>query len=532
MTLHAWLASSVVRHFPRTPVPAAQPLVLDAALNERFSFQVALRLQAKERTQVRVLADGPEGWGLRVRRVGYVPVRHHNLPIDADTAALDEIPGYVPDPLFDEDEMLLPEGETHAFWVTVQPEDARAGEHGLQIRVEPEGGNPIELEATVRLHPITLDSRADFHITHWFYVDALIDWYRTNLFDDRFWEILPAYVRNVVEHGQDTLYVPVFTPPLDGVKRPSQLLHVTRTATDAYSFDWDDVQRYVDVAKESGITRFEWTHFFTQWGARNAIRIYEGQGADEHLLWEPETTATSHTYRAFLSQFLPELRRFLEHEGMLDSSFFHVSDEPHVEHLDQYREDREMLHELAPWMKVMDALSDIEFGRQGLTDMPIPSIHTALDFVHEEIPSWCYYCCGPRGPFLNRLMDTPLAKIAMHGFLFYRWPLKGFLHWGYNYWYASQSRTLIDPYTVQDGLAWSRGWAYGDPFVVYPGPSGPVDSIRWEVFGESLQDYRLLQTLGVSREDPMLAQIRSFADFPKTADWRRGVRAQLFGRLG
>jgi len=101
----------------------------------------------------------------------------------------------------------------------------------------------------------------------------------------------------------------------------------------------------------------------------------------------------------------------------------------------------------------------------------------------------------------------------MHGFLFYRWPFRGFLHWGYNYWYESQTRHLIDPYTVQDGKAWERGWAYGDPFMVYPGPDGPVDSLRWEVFGESLQDYRLLQTLGIARDHAIFEPLR-FSDCP------------------
>jgi hypothetical protein len=396
----------------------------------------------------------------------------------------------------------------------------------------PEDGNTVDRRVAVRLYDLVLAPRRDFRVTHWFYVDALIDWYRTDLFDARFWRILPAYIRDVVAHGQDTLYVPVFTPPLDGVKRPSQLLHVTRDREGAYRFNWRDVKRYVDLAKAAGITHFEWCHFFTQWGAKHAIRIYEGQGRDGRLLWDPETPATDAVYRRFLAQFLPELRRFLEQEALLDSSFFHVSDEPHAEHLSQYREDRALLRELAPWMTVMDALSDLDFAREGLTDMPIPSIRTAQAFVDEGIPSWCYYCCGPRGPYLNRLLDTPLPKIAMHGFLFYRWPFRGFLHWGYNYWYESQTRSLIDPYTVQDGLAWQRGWAYGDPFEVYPGPKGPIDSVRWEIFGESLQDYQFLQTLDVSRDDPLFEPLRSFADFPKTAAWRVEARKHLFATLG
>ncbi len=53
--------------------------------------------------------------------------------------------------------------------------------------------------------------------------------------------------------------------------------------------------------------------------------------------------------------------------------------------------------------------------------------------------------------------------------------------------------------------------------MVYPGENGPLDSIRWEVFSESLQDYALLQTLGISRES--LSEIRNFEDFPKSAEW-------------
>ncbi len=264
---------------------------------------------------------------------------------------------------------------------------------------------------------------------------------------------------------------------------------------------------------------------------RHAIRVYDGQGHSESLLWPAETEATSDTYRKFLAQFLPELKKFCEEEKILKKSFFHVSDEPHgAEARANYIKARTMLKELAPWMKVMDAISEIEYGRDALTDTPIPSISTAVQFHDEGIKSWCYFCCYPRGRFLNRLLDTPLAKIRMSGWLFYRWAFGGFLHWGYNYWAKCQTRELIDPFTVQDGLRWPS-WAYGDTFVVYPGPDGPIDSLRWEAFADSLQDYALLQTLGVDNNDKMLAALKSFEDFPKTENWRLNARKKLFAAL-
>ena len=535
MKINAVLSPSTMRVYPNAQPPAKKLASIDAALNERFSFQIALR--STEAVWVQVELDGPEGWSLRTRRVGLVPVAHLNTPVimdPLDCEGLGHIPGYNPDPLFDETKTLLPQEETNAFWFTVIPgPKAKAGKHALAVTVKPMDGegNPagkaIVRKLAVNLHDIVIKPRRDFNVTHWFYNDALIDWYKTNLFDKTYWEIIPNYLRDIAEHGQDTVYVPVFTPPLDGVKRPSQLLRVTRKGKDKYAFDWRDVRRYVRIAKECGITHFEWTHLFTQWGAKYAIRIYEGQGADEKLLWPADTPATSDTYRAFLSQFLPSLKRFLDKEKILDVSFFHVSDEPHGDMIDDYRADRALLKELAPWMKTLDSPSNIDFAKAGLVDMPVPEISVALEFLKNGLESWCYYCCVPRGKYLNHLMDTPLAKIAMHGFLFYRWPLKGFLHWGLNYWCISQTRTLIDPYRVSDAMKWPD-WPYGDPFLIYPGEKGPVDSIRWEVFADAMQDYALLQTLGIERDSKLLSKINSFQDFPKDASWRIKAKKALY----
>jgi len=64
--------------------------------------------------------------------------------------------------------------------------------------------------------------------------------------------------------------------------------------------------------------------------------------------------------------------------------------------------------------------------------------------------------------------------------------------------------------------------------VVYPGAQGPIDSLRWEVFAESLQDYQVLQTFGLPREHSLLAPLRDLNDFPKQEGWRLRTRRALF----
>jgi len=528
VAIETFVSTALVRHFHKSRPGTSRKLKLTVARGERVSFQAGASTEL-DPVHLAASAVSADDWPVRVRRVGWVPLPHQDTETPPDeTDGFTHIPGWAPDPLFDECEVLAGPWETRAFWFTVcVPADAKPGLHEVTVKLKVDQ-RVKQLTVTLNVSELVLKPREGFPVTHWFYADALCDWYRVEPWSKAFWPLCERYLGNCAEHGLDTILTPLFTPPTDGVKRPTQLLRVAREG-EQYRFDWRDVRKWVQVATRAGIRNFEWNHLFTQWGVRNAIRIYEGQGFDERLLLAPETAATSETYRGFLSQFLPKFRRFLETEGLLERSFFHVSDEPHgPEHLANYKAARQVLRELAPWMKTMDALSEITYGRDKVTDMPIPSIAVTRQYWQEGIPSWTYFCCGPRGRYMNRLINTPLPKIRAAGWLFYRFQRLGFLHWGYNYWYRSQTRDLIDPFTVTDGGAWP-GWAYGDPFVVYPGPDGPIDSLRWEVWAESLQDFALLQSAGVDPDSALLAKLKDFDDFPKTERWVLDTRAKVLG---
>ena len=519
------LADTLHRIFPHSRIKPNGTLRLDAARGERISFQVAIHNPTEKAQTVMLTLAAPAGIVTRVRRVGYIPLPHGNTdtpPGESDGPG--HFPGYAPDPLYDDASLTLGPCETGAFWCNATvATSARAKTYAILTTLSRDGKPVGELKASLVVHDIVLKPRRNFPVVQWFYADALCDFYGCDAFDEAFWKIVTPYMKNLAEHFEDCIYVPIFTPPTDGVKRPTQLLKVSKFGK-RYSFDWSAVKRWTDLAQSVGLNYFEWTHLFTQWGVKHAIRIYDNAG---ELLWDPETGATSPTYRNFLSQFLPEFKAFLEREKLLGRSFFHVSDEPHKDHLENYRKARALLKEFAPWMKSMDALSEIDFAHE--TDLPIPVTISAPQFAARKIDAGIYYCCAPRGKYLNRLMDTPLAKIRMNGWLFYRFQPKLFLHWGYNYWHRSQTRELLDVFNESAGGKWP-GWPYGDTFCVYPGPDGPIDSIRWEVFAESLQDYALLQTLGVDPNGKLLRKCKDYAEFPKDAKWITQARRKLLKR--
>jgi len=524
-----WVESSLQRVFPTSPASDKKDLQLLSARNATLSFQVAVRNEASKKwLHVKCEVDGAKDLGIQIRRVGYVPMPHRNTDIDLKVAdGGDRLPGLVPDPLFPESTTTVGPYENQSFWITVKvPASIAPGVRDLHIRLIAEEGKEKRqtelgtMSAHVDVRPFVIRARHDFPVTHWWSADGIYDAYKTQPFSETWWKYTERYVMDMTAHGSNVIAVPVFQTRREVVPRPAQLLKVTEISPGKYSFDFSDVRRFIEMGKHAGMEYFEFPHMWLYWGVREPIHVYQCVGDEYKLLWPTKTDPTTGVYRGFLEQYLPALRKFLDEEHLdPDHTFFHVSDEPGSgEELENYKRARALLRELAPWMKTMDALSDVEYGKQHITDIPVPILQSAQKYIDAGIPHWVYYCTGPRGDYLNRFYDTPLATIRMSGWLFYHLGAGGFLHWGYNYWYKMDTQQLEDTFMEGAGGAWP-GIAYGDPFVVYPGPDGPIDSIRWEVFAESLQDYAMLQTAGIKPNSALLADLKSYKDFPREQAW-------------
>jgi hypothetical protein len=519
-----WLETSMKRIFPTTP-PGEASLHLLAARNSRIAFQACLQNRSTTAINVDCKILGADDLKPLVRLVGFAPVWHHAA--GTKTNELDgvgQIPGLVPDPLWPMQRANAGLNESRSFWITLNiPADAKPGPREFNVELTIVGGKSVSLPVQIDISELIVQPRKDFPVIHWWRGEATWDYYKTGMFEDqRWWDITKAQLEDMLAHGSDVAFIPVFFERRETFKRPCQLLIVNEPSPGKYEFDFSNVKRMLDLAKQIGFKQFEWQHFWIYWGVEHPMRIYKKEGDKYVMLWSPEISGFSDTYINFLKQFLPPFHDFLVKEGVLDSSYFHLSDEPGGgDHLVRYRKAREILHELAPWMKgkVMDALSHIEYGREGITDIPIPIVSSAQAYINEKIPHWVYYCCSPTGDWLNRFMDTPLPKIRMSGLLFYRLGAKGFLHWGYNYWHKMESEEIGDPFTDASNASWP-GIPFGDPFMIYPGRDGkPMDCIRWEVFAEALQDYAILQSAGIKPDDALLSDVKTYAKFPKSEEW-------------
>mgnify|MGYP003310184286 CR=1 FL=1 len=118
----------------------------------------------------------------------------------------------------------------------------------------------------------------------------------------------------------------------------------------------------------------------------------------------------------------------------------------------------------------------------------------------------------------------PSYRVRVIGFLMYKYGIKGFLHWGLNFYNTIRSVYPIDPYltTSSDGA-----FPSGDPFVVYPGKDCVYPSIRGEVMYEAVQDmdicFALEALVGkaavVELIDRMAGKPLRFDEYPKNGEF-------------
>lgn len=506
--------------------------------NEVYAFQVAYYWYEGMKKNIQVSVNSKLAPWITIRSVSLIASQ---MPCyaDHDDNILRTTPGLYPDllePLKDSEIVLLPK-QWRSLWITIDPKGAvDAGVYPIEILLSDNEGEVLG-SAVFRIELIKADlPKQKLVHTEWFHTDCLATYYGVDIFSEEHWKRIEQFINTAVKHGMNMILTPLFTPPLDtevGGERPTVQLIEVKKEQDTYIFNFDKLKRWVDICLSNGVEFFEFSHLFTQWGAQYAPKIMGFEKGIYKRLFGWETNASGEDYKAFLAAFLPELIVFIKQNKLEGRSYFHVSDEPGIESLEDYIKASEILDEFIKGYPVIDALSDYSFYETGAVKNPIPSTDHIDAFLEHEVPNlWTYYCCMQYKGVSNRFFNMPSARNRVLGMQLYKFNIKGLLHWGYNFWHSQFSRFPIDPFKVTDA---AYGFPSGDAFVVYPGKEGPLESLRLEVLYEALQDLRALELLEecTGREavlkliEENLEQPLTFTSYPRKTDWILNKREQI-----
>lgn len=339
--------------------------------------------------------------------------------------------------------------------------------------------------------------------TSWFHYDCIADLYNVEVFSNRYFEIIRSFLLEAAKTGMNMILLPAFTPPLDiSVGRERKTVQLVKVAVDngKYSFDFSLMERFILLCKECGFEHFEHNHLFTQWGAKHAPKIMATVDGEYKKLFGWETDAKGEEYTEFLKCYFCELKKFLFHVGIDKNILFHISDEPQDEHFPYYDNARKVVESELAEYKIGDALSHFKFYENNSVKLPIVDIasNEVDKFIENCEDFWVYYTGGPQigEGYSNRMISATSARNRVLGMQIYVSNAKGFLHWGYNYYYDVLSHGIFNPTYNPCGYGQLMGAGAGTTFVVYPDISGKaITSLRMKVFYEGLNDYRALKKL-------------------------------------
>ena len=503
--------------------------------NEKSSFQAAFCPGSDGAVTVEICGELAEYSKAYIVRE--VPVGNACFE-DADDLYLRKAPGMYPDYLVPvSGEIAVEAGKWYSIWVEIDPKGGFTGKDKLTVSISHSAEEPVCGKIEVEVIDAVLP-RQELIYTNWYHSDCICNYYGIEAFSEEYWRINRNFIKTAAEHGMNCILTPVFTPPLDtrvgGERRTVQLVKI-RHHGGKYYFDFRNLKKWIDMCRECGIEYFEISHFYTQWGAKHAPKIValDRKGREKKIFgWFTRTS--SKAYDDFLRQFAAAFISFTEKEGIKDKCLLHVSDEPNEKHLTVYSRRAAFIAEIFPGFKVYDALSDYEFYEKGAVKNPIPAEDHINAFAGNVPELWTYYCCGQGTHYVpNRFMSMPSLRNRVLGVLLYKYDIKGFLQWGYNFYNSQYSIRPIDPYKVTDA---GGGFPSGDSFVVYPAENGETyESLRLKVFYDGFQDLKALRLLeskigrGKVLEliDKDLFKPLTFMEYPHETEWLLEFRENI-----
>lgn len=477
-----WAVDPHVKVFRHTEPPAEPGKVtIRAARNEYEPGQIAFRsaTPAKEvRVELSPLRHAESdaaivGQGFTWNYVGFIPLKHNTR--GSERIRVCTAPCEVPDPLLEDRTIDVAAGATQPVWLTVRvPEDAEPGVYrGRAVVVAGEQRAAVPVELTVE--PFTLPEARHLLVTNWFHTERIARYHDLEPWSEPFWELLGRYAENMAAHRQNVVYV------------PWRLIRVSRLPDGKLEFDYRQFDRFVELFDRAGVAdRVEIAHVghFGPGGYSGKEIVLTEIAATDRQTGRQIRLAP----RQGLVPLLADLERRLARRGWLQRSMIHVADEPSLGNVASWREASALVHQAAPRLRRIDAIETVDFS--GHLEVWVPKLthfdrwRDAYEARRSDGEFWYYICCHPVGNYYpNRFMDYPTTRVRVLHWINFTEQLAGYLHWGLDSWREDAFGPPLERYGP------------GDTHAVYPGRRGPLNSIRWEIQRESIEDFEYLHLL-------------------------------------
>lgn len=528
----AWTVDPLIKVFREDGEDRAQYESTEVARGEHASVQMVVRSETPIFNLRAELSPFKHPSGQRIltprapRFVGYVPVDRPTQKPSKDQ--LRAPPADYPDPLWESAAVEVAAGQAQPVWLTIPiPTDALPGLYRGELTLTGVlNGKEQRLVKPVEIMVYSaVAGPARLWVTEWF----AMQWRHMRISpepeSEEYYALLRRYARNMADHRHNVALI-----------SPLRLAHFTIGAHGSLDIDFTRFDRWVEIFQEEGVIgRIEGGHIGGRKGGWESEFVVSIRQIQDNRVVTRQVDPASAEARSFYARFFPALVAHLKAKNWLGLYMQHLADEPIQANIGSYQAMAALARKYAPELRIIEACHTKDLV--GSIDIWVPQLnYLHNDFAHyqarqqagEEV--WFYTCVFPQGEYANRFLEQPLIKTRLLHWINYCYGVTGYLHWGYNQWTADSPFThTTRPHGGPPYLP------AGDPWIVYPGTNGPLDSIRFEAMRDGLADYALLEALG--EKDPAAARdlaqrlVLGFDRYNTDVTAFRAVRRELLERL-
>ncbi|NLW87998.1 MAG: DUF4091 domain-containing protein [Planctomycetes bacterium] len=364
--------------------------------------------------------------------------------------------GWYPDPILThvrQFEIAL--GDFQTIWYSVSAAtDTPAGEYKGSLTISPANAPPHKVDVSVTVRPFSLPARPSLNTAV-----GLIQGAKTLYAFEN-----PSHQRRVeLEDAIDRFHARYRTNPPD-IYRP-----------------WPPYPTEFARWKELGATSFNLAYLWDR-------RFDPATG-------EPEQKLQEEIARAY---------KQMKESGVEAAPYFYLYDEVDKSLWPQVKQVAAWVKKNYPDVPTLTTLLDKSYGLASGLD----SIDAFCPIMHEYnlararqarakgVKVWWYVCAGPFKPYPNVFIEYPLIDTRLLlGFMSFAYEVDGFLYYKMSSPINNNKCISGGPYTDWNPASYQSSTGHkwnGDGHLWYPGPDGPVTSIRMENWRDGLEDYEYL----------------------------------------
>ena len=484
-----WFEYADQKVYKETPLPKTkgkQKVEIAGAQNEWESFQFVIHPKSDLKDCYIRFKDliSKNGNCIEKEQLSYYPVGYVNIK---QTSAANGVIGLNPDYLIKNNYFNLNAHKNNPIWIDLYiPKDAKTGNYYGNILLRKGNKTLAKIPLCVKVWDFQLPDKSHLHIKSHFDFNLIKKYDNRNTAD-----ILEDYYENLSAHRINIM----------DIAGPRAIIVDNKVKCSFEKFDNTIIELFEKYGYEA-VTIGPFLGDATGWNYR--------------LKWLGIDIG-SEKFKQYFQQYCQQLEEYLKKKGWLDRCYIYYWDEPQITNpnFSGIVNIGKIIKESAPNLKIfMTKWPIVElYNIVDIWCLPFTPIYFDQEKISQRQQLGEKVIVYHNDPYI----DTPLIDKRLYAWRYLKAGVDGvFAWWNITKWLDNPYNNPHITLPRNDGSTFPL--KPGNGILLYPNQDGsgpPVNSIRWEIFREGLEDYEYLWLLkrNIKRALAHLKKNEAFIDF-------------------